>query len=94
MKENILKLKFLFFAFALIFFSFNSVYAVEYHANPSSMVFHHPDCQHYNSKSATEKFNSKEKAVVAGYKPCKLCFIEEDGKIQSKKASKQKSSEK
>ena len=55
-----------------------------YHGNPESKIFHHPDCQHYASPKATEKFTSKEQALKANYKPCKLCFVEKNGKIESK----------
>ena len=55
-----------------------------YHGNPESKIFHHPDCQHYTSPKATERFTSKEQALKANYKPCKLCFVEKNGKIESK----------
>lgn len=77
-------------SFALAMFIATPAFAVEYHGNPSSKVYHHPNCQHYASKSATEKFNSREQAAKAGYKPCKLCFEEKDGKVESKAQIKAK----
>lgn len=60
--------------------------AVEYRGNPDSMIFHHPNCQHYSSAAASETFNSREKAVMRGFKACKLCFVEKDGKLEARPA--------
>ena len=77
-------------AVAMFLASGGMAYGVEYHGNPDSKVFHHPDCQHYASPKATEKFTSKEQAIKANYKPCKLCFVEKDGKVESKAQIKAK----
>jgi len=43
------------------------------HGNTSSRLFHRPDCKFYEGKECTARFVSREEAVAAGYKPCKLC---------------------
>ena len=43
------------------------------HGNTNSGVFHRPGCAFYEGKECTAKFLSREEAVAAGYKPCKLC---------------------
>lgn len=41
--------------------------------NTGSRLFHRPDCKFYEGKECTARFVSREEAVAAGYKPCKLC---------------------
>lgn len=43
------------------------------HGNTGSRLFHRSDCKYYESKDCTARFVSREEAVAAGYKPCKLC---------------------
>ena len=43
------------------------------HGNTKSGVFHRPGCSFYEGKECTARFLSREEAVAAGYKPCKLC---------------------
>ena len=43
------------------------------HGNTKSGVFHKPGCAFYEGKESTARFLSREEAVAAGYKPCKLC---------------------
>ncbi|MGA2937458.1 MAG: Ada metal-binding domain-containing protein [Syntrophobacteraceae bacterium] len=38
-----------------------------------SHVFHRPGCMHYNCSNCTEVFTSREAAIRAGYRPCKIC---------------------
>ncbi len=44
-----------------------------YHGNVSSLVFHAPDCKHFNCKRCTKVFQDRELAINAGYKPCGIC---------------------
>lgn len=46
---------------------------IEYHGNTNSKVFHKPGCQHYNCPNCTKIFHSREAAIDAGYRPCKVC---------------------
>ena len=43
------------------------------HGNVKSKKLHRSGCQGYNCKNCTAVFSSKEEALQAGYKPCKLC---------------------
>jgi len=45
----------------------------EYHGNTGSKKFHQKSCQHFNCKNCTTIFNSRQKALDAGYDPCGLC---------------------
>lgn len=44
-----------------------------YHGNQRSHVFHRPSCQHYNCPNCVVEFKSREEAIAAGYRPCKVC---------------------
>ena len=44
-----------------------------YHGNTSSKKFHKPSCRYYNCKNCTAVFSSRQKAIAAGYEPCKVC---------------------
>ena len=44
-----------------------------FHGNVKSRIFHAPGCQGYNCKNCTESFPSREAAIQAGYRPCKMC---------------------
>ena len=44
-----------------------------YHGNRSSKVFHAPGCRHYTCKNCTVTFKSRDAAIKAGYKPCRIC---------------------
>lgn len=46
---------------------------IVYHGNVRSRVFHHPRCMHYNCKNCTAVFYSREEAIKAGYRPCRIC---------------------
>lgn len=41
--------------------------------NTKTRKFHSPDCRHADCKNCTARFSSREKAVSAGYVPCKVC---------------------
>lgn len=47
--------------------------AVMYHGNLKSKIFHRPECRSYNCKDCTATFNSRQDAINAGYRPCKVC---------------------
>ncbi len=49
------------------------VATTEYHGNVKSHVFHRPGCRYYSCKSYTIVFTSREQALAAGYRPCKVC---------------------
>lgn len=44
-----------------------------YRGNVSSRVFHSSDCRYYNCSSCTATFKTREAAIQAGYRPCKIC---------------------
>ena len=47
--------------------------ATKYHGNRRSKVFHKPGCRYYNCKNCTVEFETREEAIRAGYRPCKVC---------------------
>ena len=53
--------------------SSSDVIVGKYHGNIKSRIFHKPGCRYYDCKFCTEGFSSKEKAIRAGFKPCKIC---------------------
>ncbi|MBA3035700.1 MAG: nuclease [Desulfobacterium sp.] len=44
-----------------------------YHGNLNSRIFHSQTCRYFNCKNCTAVFNSREEAINAGYRPCKIC---------------------
>lgn len=44
-----------------------------YHGNVKSRIFHSPSCKFYGCAACTAVFTSREAAVAAGYRPCKVC---------------------
>lgn len=44
-----------------------------FHGNLKSRVFHRTGCRYFNCKNCTAVFNSREEAINAGYRPCKIC---------------------
>ena len=44
-----------------------------YHGNRKSKVFHKPGCRYYNCKNCTVTFRSRQTALNAGYRPCRIC---------------------
>jgi len=44
-----------------------------YHGNTQSRIFHRSTCRYFNCKNCTAVFNSREEAIQAGYRPCKIC---------------------
>ncbi len=44
-----------------------------YSGNVNSKIFHHSGCRHFNCKACTAKFSSRDAAIRAGYRPCKVC---------------------
>jgi endonuclease YncB( thermonuclease family) len=44
-----------------------------YHGNTNSRVFHQSSCRHYDCKNCTATFSTRDEAIKAGYKPCKIC---------------------
>ncbi|MBN2468032.1 MAG: Ada metal-binding domain-containing protein [Deltaproteobacteria bacterium] len=47
--------------------------SVIYHGNTKSHIFHKPSCRYYNCKDCTAEFTSREDAIAAGYRPCRVC---------------------
>ena len=45
----------------------------DYHGTTTEKTFHKPGCRYYNGKNATAIFKTREEAIKAGYKPCKIC---------------------
>ncbi|RJX29240.1 MAG: hypothetical protein C4525_14795 [Desulfarculus sp.] len=46
---------------------------IVYHGNVRSKKFHRPGCRYYNCRNCTAHFPSRERAIAAGYAPCKVC---------------------
>ena len=44
-----------------------------YHGNLQSKIFHSPSCRYYDCAKCTLAFETREMAVSAGYRPCKVC---------------------
>ncbi len=44
-----------------------------FHGNAKSHVSHRPGCRYYTCKACTVPFPSREAAIAAGYRPCKVC---------------------
>ena len=51
----------------------NVARSIAYHGNVSSRIFHAPHCRYYNCKNCTAVFKSREEAIQAGHRPCKVC---------------------
>ena len=51
----------------------DSVSVGNFHGNVSSKKFHKQGCKHYDCKSCSAVFSSRDEAVSAGYEPCGLC---------------------
>ncbi len=47
--------------------------AIVYHGNQRSYIFHRPGCRYYNCKNCVVEFNSRQQALAAGFRPCKIC---------------------
>jgi len=47
--------------------------ARDYHGNLESHIFHQASCRYYACKACTATFKSREEAITAGYRPCKIC---------------------
>jgi len=47
--------------------------AMVYHGNQSSHVFHRPGCRYFNCKNCVVVFGSRQEALAAGFRPCKIC---------------------
>lgn len=44
-----------------------------YSGNVKSKIFHRSSCRYFASKSCTASFSSREAAIHAGYRACKVC---------------------
>jgi methylphosphotriester-DNA--protein-cysteine methyltransferase len=44
-----------------------------YEGNAQSHIFHKPGCRYYGCKACTARFEKREDAIKAGYRPCKVC---------------------
>ncbi|KHM51837.1 Metal binding domain of Ada [Anaerovibrio lipolyticus DSM 3074] len=47
--------------------------AANYLANPRSMIFHYASCRTIKKTSNFIPIGSRQEAVDAGYRPCKVC---------------------
>jgi endonuclease YncB( thermonuclease family) len=46
---------------------------IRYHGNISNRIFHREVCKFYNCSDCTAVFPSRDAAVQAGYRPCRVC---------------------
>ncbi|WP_242012404.1 Ada metal-binding domain-containing protein [Pseudodesulfovibrio cashew] len=44
-----------------------------YHGNKRSHVFHQPGCRYFDCKNCVVVFTSRQEAIGAGFRPCKIC---------------------
>lgn len=44
-----------------------------FHGNTTSYVFHRQGCRYFDCKHCTRVFESREAAVAAGFRPCRVC---------------------
>lgn len=47
--------------------------ALVYHGNRQSHVFHRPGCRYFDCRNCVVVFASREEALAAGFRPCKIC---------------------
>lgn len=53
--------------------SWSSDASIVYRGNTQSHIFHRSSCRHFGCKNCTRVFSSREEAINAGYRPCKVC---------------------
>lgn len=51
----------------------SSVSVGSFHGNVNSKKFHKEGCKHFNCKSCTATFKTRQEAIDAGYEPCGFC---------------------
>jgi hypothetical protein len=44
-----------------------------YHGNTRSYVFHRSSCRYFDCQNCTKIFKTREEALAAGYRPCRVC---------------------
>lgn len=44
-----------------------------YHGNSQSYIFHKASCRFYDCAKCTVAFKTREAAIEAGFRPCKVC---------------------
>jgi micrococcal nuclease len=44
-----------------------------YHGNVTSYIFHRSSCRYFRCKACTKIFSTREEAINAGFRPCKVC---------------------
>lgn len=72
--KNIYQFKRITLIFILSVIAMVSAYAgITYHGNVKSGVFHAPSCRYYDCKNCNAVFHSRQDAINAGYRPCKIC---------------------
>ncbi len=50
-----------------------NVAAGDFRGNPAEHIFHKSSCRFYSGKNNTASFKTREEAVKAGFRPCKIC---------------------
>jgi micrococcal nuclease len=51
----------------------DDIIAGGYSGNTNSGIFHSSGCRYFNCKNCTARFSSRDEAISAGYRPCKVC---------------------
>lgn len=51
----------------------DAVVAGGYSGNTNSGIFHASGCRYFSCKNCTAHFSSRDAAISAGYRPCKVC---------------------
>ena len=46
---------------------------VIFHGNVNSRIFHSPACSAYRCRNCTLAFDSRDDAIAAGFRPCRMC---------------------
>ncbi|MDR1520727.1 MAG: thermonuclease family protein [Planctomycetota bacterium] len=47
--------------------------SVSYHGNTSNRIFHREECRFFNCSDCNAVFPSRDAALQAGYRPCRVC---------------------
>lgn len=50
-----------------------AIAAATYHGNIDSWIFHDSGCRYYDCKNCIVEFETRQEAIEAGYRPCKIC---------------------
>lgn len=50
-----------------------AIAAAAFHGNLNSRIFHDSGCRYYDCKNCVVVFDTRQAAIEAGYRACKIC---------------------